>query len=259
MARQTRAIQYRRNAYTIALIGLIALCALGLYIAGSQNTLEEVRVIRNGQQAALSYVSDEQIIRASGLKMGVKIDTVENMTEIARKGINELGYVSFVSIRRASRRAVEITVDSRMPFAILDSAGYLILIDEHGYVIAYLDELPTYETVYVTGADVTDFREGRQVVTARASQLDDILTIVNAIHASGYGSVYSELNVKDPKGMYLVTNSSLIVNFYDTTNMTKTLDLAQGVINSGVTNGKVIISGDYAGYQPAVSANKSYD
>lgn len=119
---------------------LLILCGLLLLVlTGRQNVLKEVRVVREGA-GGVTYISDEEIIRASGLKMGASIGSVDEMSETVARGVNDVGYVSFVSLERSGTTSVTLTVKNRVPCAVISSAGMYTLIDTEGYVMARLSE-----------------------------------------------------------------------------------------------------------------------
>jgi len=180
--------------------------------------------------------------------MGAQVDAIREMEESIKNGVNSTGFVAYDSVERISNREVQLNVRERTPAAVLDAGGNLILMDAEGFVMAHLDKLPTYDVVYVTGCEVLNHQQGELLLTRQSGQLEDILEITGAIRSLGQTGIYSELNVKDSKSFYLVTNTSLIVQFYDADNIETTLQLAKGILDQGKTKGKVIISGNYASY-----------
>ncbi|MBQ3080627.1 MAG: hypothetical protein IJC48_11635 [Clostridia bacterium] len=248
--------KYKKSAYSIkdarviGVLMLIAVFVLVILLTGKQNTIQQVVVVKEDWSGKYADITDEQIIRASAIKMGAQMDSIYEIQEEAERGINSLGYTDFQSMERLGRNKVEIRVKERKPVAVLDASGNLVLIDKEGCVLSHLDSLPTYDVVYVTGCELILHEEGSLVVTRRDEQLENVLTITSAIRKGGYTDVYSELNVKNENSFYLVTNTSLIVQFYDAETVEKTLTFAKEIMAQGITSGKVIISGNYADYQP---------
>ena len=80
---------------------VLILCGLLLLVlTGRQNVLKEVRVVREGA-GGVTYISDEEIIRASGLKMGASIGSVGEMRETVARGGHDVGCGCVVSLERA--------------------------------------------------------------------------------------------------------------------------------------------------------------
>ncbi len=241
----------KRNARITGILIVVICCVLILLLTGKQNTIKNVKVQWENRTGQFVTYTDEDIIRASRIMMGAQMNALYEMQDEAKAGIDALGYVKFEGVERVNRDTIRICVSEREPIALLDASGNLVLIDEDGYVLSHLSSIPTYNVVYVTGAELMSHRDGEKLVTRRSEQLDDILAITNAIRKLGYEKTYSELNVKDSNGFYLITNTNLIVQFYETKDIEKTLMLANGmIVDKGYTTGKVIISGNYASYQP---------
>ncbi len=136
--------------------------------------------------------------------------------------------------------------------------GKKMLIDRDGYVITHLDEIPV-GLFYVTGVDPLVHTEGRILATRRASQLDDLLTITKAIEEAGYQNLFTEINVSDENDLRLVTNTEMIVSFYTTDSISKTLELAKGVMDKGNIGGRLKISGNFADYKPLSNVYSTTD
>lgn len=228
---------------------LLILCGLLLLVlTGRQNVLKEVRVVREGA-GGVAYISDEEIIRASGLKMGASIGAVSEMSETVERGVNDVGYVSFVSLERSGTTSVTLTVKNRVPCAVISSAGMYTLIDTEGYVMARLSELPTYEVLNVKGAELTEMLPGRLVATKRPSQFRDILKITRAINSCDAMSLISDL-VIDNNEYRLITRPGLLVKFYIDDDLIEMIDIIRAFLNEGKTTGEVIISAGQAAYLP---------
>ena len=228
---------------------LLILCGLLLLVlTGRQNVLKEVRVVREGA-GGVTYISDEEIIRASGLKMGASIGSVDEMSETVARGVNDVGYVSFVSLECSGTTSVTLTVKNRVPCAVISSAGMYTLIDTEGYVMARLSELPTYEVLNVKGAELTEMLPGRLAATKRPSQFRDILKITRAINSCDAMSLISDL-VIDNNEYRLITRPGLLVKFYIDDDLIEMIDIIRAFLNEGKTTGEVIISAGQAAYLP---------
>lgn len=234
----------RPRVWFLLILSLVLLFVL----TGRQNVLKEVRVVREGE-GGVAYISDEEIIRASGLKMGASIDAVDEMLETVERGVNDVGYVSFVSLEHSGPKSVTLTVKNRVPCAVISSAGMYTLIDTEGYVMARLSELPTYEVLNVKGAELTEMLLGRQAATRRPSQFRDILKITRAINSCDAMSLISDL-VIDNNEYRLITRPGLLVKFYIDDDLVEMIGIVRAFLNEGMTSGEVIISAGQAAYLP---------
>ena len=232
----------------LAIAILLIACVMIVVLTGSKNRLNEVVI--NRIPGNYVSVSDEEIIRTSGLKMGAQISSIAEMSKKVESGINSGGKVKFEQMTRVSGRCIEITVSAREPIAVINSAGSYVLIDKDGCVMDILMTLPTDNIVYVTGAEILTQEKGRTFATRKEAQLKAIIDIALAIRNGGYQSTYSELNVKDVKDILLITNTSQIIEIFDGSDIEKKLKIADEIIREGNTKGKISISGNYAGYLP---------
>lgn len=234
--------------YVVLLVILLVVFAVAvILLVGGQNTIKKVVVARSGAVGD-TYMSDDEIIRASGLKLGDKINELDEIIDVTAQSVNALGYFTFNSLTRTGKHEVTLSVTVRDARAVVNAGGNLVLIDDKGYAMAHLKELPTGNIIYVDGVECSEAKEGRRIVTKRVKQIEDIISIVNAINDMGYRDVFTQLNVQEEHMMYLFTRGNLIVNFYTTQDIERTLELAKAIIDRGYTHGKIIISGNRASY-----------
>lgn len=246
MAKKTKKYKVRYSRF-MAFVVLVVACVVLLFLIGGQNKLKNIEVECADQ--ALSSEQKAEIIRASTLKMGAQIDSIADLTGNVEMGVNSTGFARFEDIERVSNGTLRLTVSVRKPIAVIAGGGNYIQIDQEGMVMSVSSQMPSNELVYVTGADVSNYYKGKTIVLRKENQLKDIIRIASAIQSLGYQSTYSELNVKDLKDIYLVTNTNQIIEIFDGKNIDKTLRMVEEIIKSGGVKGKITISGDYAGYR----------
>lgn len=246
MAKRKKSFQVNYSRL-MAFVVLIVACVVVLFMVGGQNKLKNVEVLAtNGE---ITNQQKDEIIRASTLKMGAQIDSLSDIENNIREGVNTTGYARFENAERISNGTVRLTISLRRPVAVVAAGGNYIVIDNEGMVMQVHSQMPNENVLYVTGADVSNYSKGKTLVTRKESQLGDIIRIASAIQAEGVSNTYSELNVKDLKDMYLVTNTSAIVEIFDGKNIEQSLRMVEEIIKSGGLKGKITISGDYAGYR----------
>lgn len=232
----------------LTLVVLVAACLLVIYLVGGQNRLKDVEVVCiNGE---ISESQKDAVIRSSTLKMGAQIGSIADIENDVKNGVNNTGFARYESAERISKNTIRLTVSVRRPIAVVAAGGYYILIDDEGMVMDVLNQMPADSVVYVTGAEISNYFKGKTLVLRKEKQLEDIIRIASAIKNMGYQATYSELNVKDLKDIYLVTNTSQIVEIFDGQNIEQTLQMVDEIIKSGSVKGKITVSGDYAGYSP---------
>lgn len=240
--------QKARYSRSITLIVLVIACLLVVFMVGGRNRLKDIDVVcLNGE---ITESQKNEIIRASGLKMGARIGSISDVEGAVAEGVNSTGFARFESVARISTGGVQLIVTVRQPIAIVNAGGNYILIDDEGMVMEIRERMPGDSVVYVTGADATNYSKGKKLVLRKENQLKDIIRIASAIKNMGYQATYSELNVKDLRDIYLVTNTNQIIEIFDGKDIEQTLQMVDEIIKSGNVNGKITVSGNYAGYSP---------
>jgi len=232
-----------------AVVILAAVCVFLVVLTGNRNRLREVRI--NRLPGNYLSVSDDEIIRASGLTMGAQIPSIAEMKEKVENSVNATGIVKFEDIKRVSSQCIEITVSAREAIAVIDSAGNYVLIDKDGYVMDIRTTLPTERIIYVKGTDIQTQEKGRKFVCYDEEKLNAIIEIALAIKNGGFSDTYDELNVKNKNDILLITaGNSQIIEIFDGSNISQKLLMVDELLKSGNTKGRISVSGDYAAYQP---------
>ena len=243
-----------RSSKVLSIAVLVVLIALVVVLTGRMNELEAVNVVRVGESGSEQYLSDEDIIRASGLKMGASVSAVDDMTELVERNINELGFVSFVSVERESKNAVRLTVQVRMPVLAVSVGENCAVIDRDGYVIKMTPSLNGLNVLKADGVSLNNPVVGQISVTTPPSQMPEILNIAYAVVDHGYAGMISNLSIYD--GTYrFITQAGLLVRFYPGDDMDETLQIVKGFVSKGFKTGEVIISGGQASYLPREQMN----
>ena len=245
-----RANAKRNYSTTVLMIAvLVVLIALAVVFLGRMNELETVNVVRVGNPGSEAYLSDEAIIRASGLKLGASINAIDEMKEIVERNINEMGLISFVSVERESKNAARLTVNVRTPVIAASVGSSFAVIDRDGFVMQMTSSLNGMNVLRVDGMSLNNPEVGRNAATQPQSQLDEILKIACIVVDSGYSNMISNLSIYN--GMYrMITESGLMVRFYLGDNIEETLRITNAFVNQGYKDGEVIISNGQVSYNP---------
>ena len=187
----THEVDRAKKRKILVLTALIAALALGVYLllANAVFIVRDVRVEGNVN------IDSDSIIRAAQLPLGKPMREVSE--EKARAALESGGLVELVGLEKRYPDQVVLNVRERECEAVVSYAGVILTMERDGTVIEQLDALPETDAVYVTGLTVTAFRPG-EVISAPASQLEAMVTTLEALYENGATGYVSELNVSVP-------------------------------------------------------------
>ena len=246
---QKRGKMNNRNTVGMIAVALVALVALVILLTGGRNTISDVKVLRSGNATLKQYVTDEDIIRATGIKMGASMSSIDNLNETAKHAIDELGYVSLIGIRQLNKNTVEIAVENRVPCAAISVGANYAVLDSEGYVMGLTDDVSHRDAVIVNGVTVTQSLVGRKATVSTPSQLDEVLLLGRTAREYGFLDMISNVNVYNGEWK-IVTAPGLLARFYMDDDLLEVLEIVNGFLNQGVTSGEVILSDGEAAYMP---------
>lgn len=236
----------RKKGKILVLTALIAALALGVYLllANAVFIVRDVRVEGNVN------IDSDSIIRAAQLPLGKPMHEVSE--EKARAALESGGLVELVGLEKRYPDQVVLNVRERECEAVVSYAGVILTMERDGTVIEQLDALPETDAVYVTGLTVTAFRPG-EVISAPASQLEAMVTTLEALYENGATGYVSELNVSVPNDIYLYSRTGMRVDLGNRENMGNKVVWMVGALRDlesrGETTGRLdVSSGDKADY-----------
>ena len=236
----------RKKRKILVLTALIAALALGVYLllANAVFIVRDVRVEGNVN------IDSDSIIRAAQLPLGKPMREVSE--EKARAALESGGLVELVGLEKRYPDQVVLNVRERECEAVVSYAGVILTMERDGTVIEQLDALPETDAVYVTGLTITAFRPG-EVISAPASQLEAMVTTLEALYENGATGYVSELNVSVPNDIYLYSRTGMRVDLGDRENMGNKVVWMVGALRDlesrGETTGRLdVSSGDKADY-----------
>ena len=230
----------------LALTALIAVLALGVYLV----LVNAVFVARDVRVEGNVNIDDETIIRAAQLPLGKPLRDVSE--EAARASLESGGLVELVSLEKYYPGQIVLNVRERVCEAVVSYAGVILSLERDGAVIQQLDALPQTDAVYVSGLTVNAFRPG-EVISAPASQLEALLTTLDALYENAATGYVSELNVSDPYDLYLYSRTGMRVDLGSSEDMNNKIIWMVGALRDlesrGETTGRLdVSSGDKADY-----------
>jgi cell division septal protein FtsQ len=209
-----------------------------------------VFVIRDVEVACDEAVDAQSVIRVSGVELGSRLRALD-ADKVARK-VESTGEFEFISVERNYPSTVRLTVRRRVPAAMAEAGGLIVLMDQDGYVISASPEAPDADAVYVTGLDIGAYDIGRQVSAgeARIAAMGEVIRALGEMDARAY---VSELNVADVNGLYIYSRTGIYVALGDEGEMGNKIVLMKYVLadleSRGETSGRLdVSSGDKADF-----------
>lgn len=238
----------RRSKKGSALTGLVItllsviLCAVLL--------LSFVFVVRDVRAEGTSDVSEERLIRASGIAFGKSLLTVDE--ERARRGIDALGTVAFEGLRVRAPSTVILTVRAREREAMFLTQGSIVVLDGEGYVVEKLPNVPEIGLPYISGMSATAVTPGSLLATD-AKKLSAYSAIIAALNENDADELVSEIKLDDPEDLRIATRTGMEIVLGDENNMTRKIAFMKGAVLDLEQRGSVsgtldVSSGDKADY-----------
>ncbi len=209
-----------------------------------------VFVIRNVEVVSDQTVDEQDVIRISGVEMGTRMRALDP-DKIAR-GIESTGAYAFVSAEKKYPSSVRLTVRKRVPAAMAEVGGLVVLMDADGCVISATPEAPDADAVYVTGIDIGAYIVG-QLVDADADRIEAMREVIAALEKGDANAYVSELNVSDVNELYIYSRTGIYVALGNDGEMDKKIVLMKYVLQDlesrGETSGRLdVSSGDKADF-----------
>lgn len=236
----------RRRALVVA--ALLLVLGLAVYLTLDRS----VFVARDVQVEGNSTIPADDIIRAADLPLGSPMREVSE--EKARAALKSSGTVELVSLEKHYPSLVVLNVRERRCDAVVSYAGVILTMERDGTVISQPSAMPETDAVYVTGLNVTGWQPG-EVVSAPASQLEALVTTLDALYDNAATGYVSELNVSNPHALYLYSRTGMRVDLGDSADMDDKVLWMVSVLPDlearGETSGRLdVSSGDKADHSP---------
>lgn len=202
---------------------LRVLGVLAAFMAFIAIALSPVFVLKHVNVHGNAYLSDEEIIRISGVNLG------ENLFQLATDEIMQaMGKdirIDQVIVRRNFPNSLDIQVVERIPLAIIKcDYGYLevgrggIILDAH----RTLSQIPV---PIVSGVEVSDLFVGD---TAENQQLSQVLDFLDKLNRDTATSI-AEINISDPNNVMVYMNHSVQLKMGALDSLQKKLEITESV------------------------------
>jgi len=211
------AMQRRRGAKgrQSGLAGLVLFALLALAVGMLLKS--QVFIIRNIEVEGVETVSANEVIRKAGLSLGRSIFSVDEGQ--VREKFEREGLISFDELQRRLPDTIRLIVHERKRRAVVNYLGVAVVIDDEGYVIEQLSEMPAYNLTVVTGIRATSYQVGKKIQSDVPLQVESVLKVLAAIEAQGMTDRISELNAADLDNMYMMEKGGMLVKIGDETRM----------------------------------------
>ena len=186
----------------IGIVTVVVLVAIALF--GTVFRVHAIHVSGN------TTVTDEAIIRLSGLKVGQSSMTIDDEEVMRKIESNRYLRCTLVDVQW---NAVTLHVKERVPAVYINHNGMIVTLDNRGFV---LEESLASETGYeslvkVSGMNVRRCALGQQIALQSANQLEAYTQILVELKAMKGIDLLRELDMSSMDSIYLTTRDDFFV------------------------------------------------
>ena len=187
---------------TLLMTAVLVVIAVILYSA-----LFQVRTI---QVVGNSTISDQEIIRLSGIRVGQSTMTIDDHAVMRRVEGNNSLRCTLVDVQWDT---VIIHVRERVPAAYIRHNGMVQVLDNRGYVLWESRNItvPAGNLVQVAGLEVRRSEPGQQIVLTNRTQLETYTQILVELKAMKGLALIRELDMSSMDSIYLATHDGFKV------------------------------------------------
>ncbi len=147
-----------------------------------------------------------------------------------RSGIEKDPCLVFVSLEKSFPNAVTLTVRERQPAAFVTVLSQSYVLDEEGYVLRKLNRGES-GLIRLTGMNVRDIREGERISSVNQQQVNAYCAVMGELKNQGADTLFTELNVSDPGGIYIISGDGFLITLGDAEEMRAKLLTVRGVLH----------------------------
>jgi len=210
----------------LAALVLVAALAIGaLLVSGKMLVVQSIEVVGVGM------VSQDEVIRLSGIKMGQAMMSVGESS--IKQGVESNRFLRLSSVEKVFPSKIIICVETRYPLAALLHKGSYLMIDDDGFIISKQASLTLEGVPLLMGIEIPDALarvDACLLSEGTASSMGAALTALNELKVQNAISMISELNCLDLDNMYLVTIDGVQVKLGTSKNMEQKVLLARSVL-----------------------------
>lgn len=201
-----------RNRIIIALSAcLILAVVLYVLITFVLFKVNKINVISaTGNAAVSSYYTDDEIIEASDVDLGVGLFQL-SLSKISEKITTELPYIGKAEVKRKLMSTLEITVTDTSAAYGIESNGKFIVLDEKFKVLGVESFLPQGASKLV-GVEFNTLENGKIAEFSDSTDSIRLLTLVNACKEGGLTNI-TKYDIENVANVKIVINSRITVTF----------------------------------------------
>lgn len=198
--------KYRRKVAGLTMVILVASFAAILLLTPAFN-ISRIKVYGN------SVLSDEQIVFSAGITEGVNIFSVS--LNRAAKGIEEMGYIEKVKIKRRLPSTIEISVVEAVGVGYIPSENGYIVITADGRSIAATESLngENGKLPVIKGLKNVKYKIGSKIVSKDKKQLSALLEFLGVFSSDGHIFNMTEIDISEISDITFKYNKKLKVRF----------------------------------------------
>lgn len=194
----------------------MALMVLMVLLIASAVLFKYVFVVRNVVILGDVEASDEELVRLAKVEFGASVFSLD--TEAMERNLNATGTMYLQQVQLRYPDTLELSVAMRSRDAMLLHMGKIQILDENGFLVESLSEVPDMDLVYVSGVHVTYCETGQQL-RANDGQIEAYVAVMQALNGHGAKMYASEIHLSDPEDIRLITRNGITVLLGDKENM----------------------------------------
>ena len=186
----------------IGIVTVVVLVAIALF--GTVFRVHAIHVSGN------TTVTDEAIIRLSGLKVGQSSMTIDDEEVMRKIESNRYLRCTLVDVQW---NAVTLHVKERVPAVYINHNGMIVTLDNRGFVLeeSLASETGFESLVKVSGMNVRRCALGQQIALQSANQLEAYTQILVELKAMKGIDLLRELDMSSMDSIYLTTRDDFFV------------------------------------------------
>lgn len=186
----------------IGIVAVVVLIAIALF--GTVFRVHAIHVSGN------TTVTDEAIIRLSGLKVGQSSMTIDDEEVMRKIGSNRYLRCTLVDVQW---NAVTLHVKERVPAVYINHNGMIVTLDNRGFVLeeSLASETGFESLVKVSGMNVRRCALGQQIALQSDNQLEAYTQILVELKAMKGIDLLRELDMSSMDSIYLTTRDDFFV------------------------------------------------
>jgi len=201
--KRNRIMKTRRIITFTLLIIVFFLFAIYNVLKSDFFNLKTIDIIGN------NHVIQEEIVEISGLIYNRNIFQF-NLEEI-KTNVEKHSYIEDAEIKIKLPNRLLITINEREKYAIIPYMGIYVYIDSNLNVLEVSEEYLYDNLILVTGTKIDSISVGEKLQASDYSQLEYILSIIEASRYASINHMMSEINVNEDESVSIITVNGIEV------------------------------------------------